>query len=157
MGDGHCARNLSSSLYYFVGVPAATILELFGGMFFDFCQESGYGSILQVLGATTRDFLNNLDTLHDHLQVGWLGAGRGSSRSSREWEALEGAEGARIRGREKGQGVGGAGSRGDREQWMGAGSRGREQGPGGECREHGKVCDRGEAWQGFFVQFLNFL
>ncbi len=69
MAGAHCARNLSSSLYYFVGVPAATILELFGGMFFDFCQESGYGSILQVLGATTRDFLNNLDTLHDHLQV----------------------------------------------------------------------------------------
>ena len=54
----------------FPGVPAATILELFGGMFFDFCQESGYGSILRVLGSTTRDFLNNLDTLHDHLQVG---------------------------------------------------------------------------------------
>ncbi len=31
--------------------------------------ESSYGSILRVLGSTTRDFLNNLDTLHDHLQV----------------------------------------------------------------------------------------
>lgn len=36
-------------------------------MFFDFCQESGYQSILQVLGSTTRDFLQNLDALHDHL------------------------------------------------------------------------------------------
>ena len=37
-------------------------------MFFDFCQESGYEKILLALGSTTRDFLQNLDTLHDHLQ-----------------------------------------------------------------------------------------
>lgn len=36
-------------------------------MFFDFCQESGYDKILKVLGATPRDFLQNLDALHDHL------------------------------------------------------------------------------------------
>lgn len=40
---------------------------MFGKMFFEFCQESGYDSILQVLGATPRDFLQNLDALHDHL------------------------------------------------------------------------------------------
>ncbi|XP_054709218.1 guanylate cyclase soluble subunit beta-1-like [Uloborus diversus] len=50
-----------------LGIQAADILELFGRMFFDFCQESGYDSILQVLGATPRDFLQNLDALHDHL------------------------------------------------------------------------------------------
>ncbi|ODN06498.1 Guanylate cyclase soluble subunit beta-1 [Orchesella cincta] len=48
-------------------IPASTILELFGKMFFDFCVESGYDRILQVLGATPRDFLQNLDALHDHL------------------------------------------------------------------------------------------
>ncbi|CAG7821178.1 unnamed protein product [Allacma fusca] len=48
-------------------IPASAILELFGGMFFDFCVESGYDRILQVLGATPRDFLQNLDALHDHL------------------------------------------------------------------------------------------
>ena len=48
-------------------IPANQILELFGRMFFDFCQESGYDKILQVLGATPRDFLQNLDALHDHL------------------------------------------------------------------------------------------
>lgn len=48
-------------------VPAGQILELFGKMFFDFCQESGYDKILQVLGGTTKDFLQNLDALHDHL------------------------------------------------------------------------------------------
>ncbi|GAB6026008.1 Guanylate cyclase soluble subunit beta-1, variant 2 [Chamberlinius hualienensis] len=48
-------------------IPANVILEMFGKMFFDFCQESGYTKILQVLGATPRDFLQNLDALHDHL------------------------------------------------------------------------------------------
>lgn len=38
-------------------IPADKILELFGKMFFEFCQESGYDKILQVLGATPRDFL----------------------------------------------------------------------------------------------------
>lgn len=47
--------------------PANDILEMFGSMFFEFCQESGYDRILKILGATTRDFLQNLDALHDHL------------------------------------------------------------------------------------------
>jgi hypothetical protein len=38
-------------------IPANAILELFGKMFFEFCQDSGYDKILQVLGATPRDFL----------------------------------------------------------------------------------------------------
>lgn len=38
-------------------IPANEILELFGRMFFEFCQDSGYDKILQVLGATPRDFL----------------------------------------------------------------------------------------------------
>ncbi|KAH9637519.1 hypothetical protein HF086_010930 [Spodoptera exigua] len=48
-------------------IPADAILELFGKTFFEFCQDSGYDKILQVLGATPRDFLQNLDGLHDHL------------------------------------------------------------------------------------------
>ena len=28
---------------FIAGVPSATILQLFGGLFFDFCQESGNG------------------------------------------------------------------------------------------------------------------
>jgi hypothetical protein len=38
-------------------IPADAILELFGKTFFEFCQDSGYDKILQVLGATPRDFL----------------------------------------------------------------------------------------------------
>ncbi|KAF7413728.1 hypothetical protein HZH68_002217 [Vespula germanica] len=55
------------SSFHFLDIPANDILELFGRMFFDFCQDSGYDKILQVLGATPRDFLQNLDALHDHL------------------------------------------------------------------------------------------
>lgn len=41
----------------FLDIPADDILELFGKTFFEFCQDSGYDKILQVLGATPRDFL----------------------------------------------------------------------------------------------------
>lgn len=40
-----------------IDIPADDILELFGKTFFEFCQDSGYDKILQVLGATPRDFL----------------------------------------------------------------------------------------------------
>lgn len=45
------------SLKLYTEIPADDILELFGKTFFDFCQDSGYDKILQVLGATPRDFL----------------------------------------------------------------------------------------------------
>lgn len=44
-------------IYFTLDIPADEILELFGRMFFEFCQDSGYDKILQVLGATPRDFL----------------------------------------------------------------------------------------------------
>lgn len=44
-------------ILYSLDIPANEILELFGRMFFEFCQDSGYDKILQVLGATPRDFL----------------------------------------------------------------------------------------------------
>lgn len=46
-----------------IDIPADDILELFGKTFFEFCQDSGYDKILQVLGATPRDFLQviNID------------------------------------------------------------------------------------------------
>ncbi|XP_052130903.1 guanylate cyclase soluble subunit beta-1 [Frankliniella occidentalis] len=59
--------NLIGAAVSLLKIPADKILELFGKMFFEFCQESGYDKILQVLGATPRDFLQNLDALHDHL------------------------------------------------------------------------------------------
>ncbi|TRY89543.1 hypothetical protein DNTS_014677, partial [Danionella cerebrum] len=48
-------------------MDAGGILQMFGKMFFEFCQESGYDTILRVLGSNVREFLQNLDALHDHL------------------------------------------------------------------------------------------
>ena len=45
------------------------IWEMFGESFFQFCEDSGYDKILQVLGGTLREFLENLDALHDHLST----------------------------------------------------------------------------------------
>lgn len=43
------------------------VLEAFGAHFLDYCVQSGYDRILKVLGRNLRDFLCNLDALHDHL------------------------------------------------------------------------------------------
>lgn len=54
------------------GIPADAILELFGKTFFEFCQDSGYDKILQVLGATPRDFLqvkHNFTILDNYFYV----------------------------------------------------------------------------------------
>lgn len=65
--------NPRKSIFYFLqtneDLPASAILELFGQFFFEFCVESGFDKILSVLGSTTRDFLENLDALHDHLST----------------------------------------------------------------------------------------
>ncbi len=50
-------------------MPASAILQLFGQFFFEFCVESGYDKILSVLGSSMKDFLENLDALHDHLST----------------------------------------------------------------------------------------
>ncbi|XP_044154814.1 guanylate cyclase soluble subunit beta-1 [Bufo gargarizans] len=50
-----------------LNLNASDILQMFGNMFFVFCQESGYDTILRVLGSNVREFLQNLDALHDHL------------------------------------------------------------------------------------------
>nr|CAH7729711.1 unnamed protein product [Callosobruchus chinensis] len=65
--DDELTYNLIAAAVEVLKIPANTILELFGKTFFEFCQDSGYDKILQVLGATPRDFLQNLDALHDHL------------------------------------------------------------------------------------------
>uniref|UniRef100_A0A8D8TAP2 Guanylate cyclase soluble subunit beta-1 n=1 Tax=Cacopsylla melanoneura TaxID=428564 RepID=A0A8D8TAP2_9HEMI len=65
--DDEITYNLIGAAVAVLNIPANTILELFGKTFFEFCQDSGYDKILQVLGATPRDFLQNLDALHDHL------------------------------------------------------------------------------------------
>uniref|UniRef100_A0A1A9WZ18 Guanylate cyclase soluble subunit beta-1 n=1 Tax=Glossina brevipalpis TaxID=37001 RepID=A0A1A9WZ18_9MUSC len=65
--DDEITYNLIGAAVEILNMPADDILEIFGKTFFEFCQDSGYDKILQVLGATPRDFLQNLDALHDHL------------------------------------------------------------------------------------------
>lgn len=65
--DDAATYNVVGAASKVLGLPAAFLLEEFGKMFFDFCKESGYTKILKVLGASTREFLQNLDALHDHL------------------------------------------------------------------------------------------
>lgn len=42
---------------------------MFGEQFLLWCQESGYAKTLQLLGRSLKDFLTNLDALHDHLTI----------------------------------------------------------------------------------------
>lgn len=72
--------------FVFTAIPVPQILELFGQMFFEFCQESGYDKILQVLGSTTHGFLQNLDALHDHLSSIYPGMRAPSFRCSERKE-----------------------------------------------------------------------
>ncbi|KAH9507823.1 Guanylate cyclase soluble subunit beta-1 [Bulinus truncatus] len=65
--DDSVSYDLVGAACKVLNVDAATVLQLFGKMFFDYCVESGYDKILKVLGGTTTDFLQNLDALHDHL------------------------------------------------------------------------------------------
>jgi guanylate cyclase soluble subunit beta len=51
------------------GVPKTELLEGFGEQFLIWCREHGYDQTLQSLGATLRDFLDYLDSLHDHLET----------------------------------------------------------------------------------------
>lgn len=42
---------------FLLDLNAGEILQMFGKMFFVFCQESGYDTILRVLGSNVREFL----------------------------------------------------------------------------------------------------
>lgn len=55
----------------FTEIDAGDILQLFGKMFFEFCQESGYDTILRVLGSNVREFLqvsNSIKNNNRHLR-----------------------------------------------------------------------------------------
>lgn len=84
--DDSVSYDLVGAASQVLGIPASQILELFGEKFFDFCQESGYDKILQVLGGTTKDFLQNLDALHDHLATIYPGMRAPSFRCSEREE-----------------------------------------------------------------------
>lgn len=65
----HVSLRVMVLFLFFLGLDAATILEMFGEQFLLSCQESGYAKTLQLLGRSLQDFLTNLDALHDHLSI----------------------------------------------------------------------------------------
>jgi len=48
---------LNHIFLFLLDLNAGEILQMFGKMFFVFCQESGYDTILRVLGSNVREFL----------------------------------------------------------------------------------------------------
>ena len=67
-----------------VGLDADTILEMFGEQFLLWCKESGYAKTLKLLGRSLKDFLTNLDALHDHLSIIYTKMNAPSFRCSEE-------------------------------------------------------------------------
>ena len=63
-------------------LPLDAILEKFGEHFFKYCVQSGYDRILRVLGRSLREFLCNLDALHDHLATIYQGINAPSFRTT---------------------------------------------------------------------------
>ena len=57
---------------------------MFGEQFLLWCQESGYAKTLQLLGRSLKDFLTNLDALHDHLSIVYANMNAPSFRCTEE-------------------------------------------------------------------------
>ena len=81
-----CVSNDKGQALFFAGLPAAKILEIFGEFFFDYCTEIGYGSLLRALGGTPFDFLEQLDSMHDHLSNTYIGFKAPSFRCTQDEE-----------------------------------------------------------------------
>ncbi|EDV24635.1 uncharacterized protein TRIADDRAFT_25317 [Trichoplax adhaerens] len=56
-----------------LGIQVNDLLETFGRFFVSFCEELGYKRILEVMGSNLFEFINNLDSLHDHLATIYSG------------------------------------------------------------------------------------
>lgn len=46
------------------GSPMATVLEIFGEYFLQYCLRHGYDKMLRTLGSDFKSFIQNLDSLH---------------------------------------------------------------------------------------------
>lgn len=54
-----------------LGVSVDDVLFAFGDYFIDYVQDNGYSNVLECLGSNMRDWLANLNSLHDHLQASY--------------------------------------------------------------------------------------
>lgn len=54
-----------------LGISIDDVLHAFGDYFIDYVQDNGYSNVLECLGSNLRDWLSNLNSLHDHLQASY--------------------------------------------------------------------------------------
>jgi hypothetical protein len=54
-----------------LGISVDDVLHAFGDYFIDYVQDNGYSNVLECLGSNLRDWLSNLNSLHDHLQASY--------------------------------------------------------------------------------------
>lgn len=54
-----------------LGITVDEVLYAFGDYFVDYVKDNGYANVLECLGSNLRDWLSNLNTLHDHLQASY--------------------------------------------------------------------------------------
>ena len=54
-----------------LSISVDDVLHAFGDYFIDYVQDNGYSNVLECLGGNLRDWLSNLNSLHDHLQASY--------------------------------------------------------------------------------------
>jgi hypothetical protein len=54
-----------------IGISVDDVLFAFGDYFIEYVQDNGYSNVLECLGSNLRDWLSNLNSLHDHLQASY--------------------------------------------------------------------------------------
>ena len=54
-----------------LGISVDDVLYAFGDYFIEYVQDNGYSNVLECLGSNMRDWLANLNSLHDHLQASY--------------------------------------------------------------------------------------
>lgn len=54
-----------------LGITVDEVLYAFGDYFLEYVRDNGYSNVLECLGSNMRDWLSNLNSLHDHLQASY--------------------------------------------------------------------------------------
>lgn len=54
-----------------LNITVDEVLHAFGDYFVSYVKDNGYANVLECLGSSLRDWLSNLNTLHDHLQASY--------------------------------------------------------------------------------------
>ena len=54
-----------------LNISVDDVLFAFGDYFVGYVKDNGYANVLECLGRNLRDWLSNLNSLHDHLQASY--------------------------------------------------------------------------------------